>query len=247
MPPIMELKELSKIHPNSRERVKLFSDITAVVEEATTIAVLGLSGQGKSTLLRIMGRLEVPDGGELWLNGKESHSWLAKQWRIQASYVAQQPVMLPGTVEDNLCTVSRLHARPFDRPLASELMAAIGLAHINWDKPAEELSGGEKQRVALVRSLFLHPQVLLLDEVTSSLDTHNCRAVENLLFDWQKEEGTAFVWVTHDLRQAQRVSQAVWFMAEGTLLEQQPTQFFFNRPATTAAREFARTVGKGSE
>jgi putative ABC transport system ATP-binding protein len=243
---ILSIENLSKTHPG-KGNDPLFSAVTAELEEPGIIALLGASGQGKSTLLRILAMLDRQDEGEIRLHNKPVSEWKPQVWRTRVCYVAQQAVMLPGTVEDNLRTVSDLHGSAFDRPLAEQLMAQAGLAAIDWGKTASDLSGGEKQRVALVRSLLLRPDILLLDEITASLDMHSRQAIEGLLDEWFKREGTSMIWVTHDLDQARRVSGRVWFMADRTLLENEPAAVFFGRPATEAARRFLQRTGDEGE
>ncbi|WP_272945292.1 ATP-binding cassette domain-containing protein [Paenibacillus gorillae] len=154
------------------------------------------------------------------------------------SYVAQAPVMLAGTVEQNLRTASLLHGTPFDEQLARRCMAEAELGHLDWTKPAVELSGGEKQRTALVRSLLLRPSMLLLDETTSSLDPTSKEAVEQMLNRWAEREGAAMAWITHDMEQSRSVSDQIWFMGEGKLLERGDTKAFFQGPSTEQARRF---------
>jgi putative ABC transport system ATP-binding protein len=246
MADLMELVEIGKMHPNG-DGTELFSGITAVVEASSAIAVLGASGQGKSTLLRIMARLEEADRGGLRLLGRPSGEWPPREWRKQASYVAQYASMLPGSVEDNLRTASRIHAQPFDRALAERLMEQAGLGAMSWSKSADELSGGEKQRVALVRSLLLRPRLLLLDEVTASLDTGNKHAVEGMLREWHEQEGTALVWITHEPEQARRVCRRVWFLAAGGLREDAEAEAFFSRPSTPEAQAYLEGGRKGGD
>ncbi|TVX97888.1 ATP-binding cassette domain-containing protein [Paenibacillus cremeus] len=226
-------------------RSHLFQQLTAAIGSKERIALLGASGQGKSTLLRIVGQLDRPDEGELYLENRPSNQWKPQDWRSKVCYVAQQPIMLPGSVEDNLRTVSTLHRRPFEAELARALMAQCGLQDKAWQSNASELSGGEKQRVALVRSLLLRPRVLLLDEITSALDQNSKQAVEQLLREWHAAEETAMLWVTHDLQQARSVSDTVWFMAEGMLMERQPTELFFRQPITPAAQQFLQWPEEG--
>ncbi|EGL19483.1 MULTISPECIES: ATP-binding cassette domain-containing protein [unclassified Paenibacillus] len=225
----------------------LFRDISGEVGEGERVAVIGTSGQGKTTLLRILARLDRPDEGELQLHGKNSDGWKPQEWRKKICYVAQQPVMLPGSVEENLQTVSRLHGTPFDRALAERYMAALGLEGLDWAKQGGDLSGGEKQRTALVRAMLLQPDVMLLDEVTASLDPGSKRAAERLLVDWSQSGGTSLVWITHDLEQAAQTSDFVWFMDEGRLMESARTGEFFGGPSTEQARRFISRLDRERE
>ncbi|WP_312886624.1 ABC transporter ATP-binding protein [Paenibacillus foliorum] len=234
---ILELDCLQKSIFQEKQRT-LFEGITSTITEPSIIAVLGVSGQGKSTLLRILGMLDSADTGTVRYRGRLSTAWRPQDWRMKVSYVAQLSVMLTGSVEDNLRAASFIHHQPFDSKSATELMAKVGLGNMDWKKQAADLSGGEKQRVALVRSMLLRPEVLLLDEITASLDLQSKQAVEEMLLGWQsKEEGT-IIWVTHDLEQARQTSDRIWFMGEQTLLEQNDTVDFFANPQSAVAQQF---------
>ncbi|PZD94560.1 ABC transporter [Paenibacillus sambharensis] len=245
MTPLLELHQLAKLQFDNREEY-LFRPITSKVAQGDRIAVIGASGQGKSTLLRILARLERPDEGYMSLDGVSDKDWKPAQWRKKVCYTAQHPVMLPGTVEDNLQTVSRLHSLPFDAPAAKGYMGQLGLGDLDWKKEASSLSGGEKQRVALVRSLLLQPDVLLLDEFTASLDPGSREGAELCVRQWADTSKAAVVLISHDMEQAERMCSVVWFMAGGELLEAADAGRFFAAPETEAARQFLkRHAGEG--
>lgn len=243
----LEIRELRKNIVQQEETRCLFSGVSAQIMEPSMIALLGLSGQGKSTLLRIIGMLDAADEGTVLYEGRSSTEWSPQVWRQKLCYVAQHAVMLEGTVEHNLRTVSLLHRRPFDQTLAKQLLCDVGLDDLDWNKKASDLSGGEKQRVALVRSLLLQPQMLLLDEITASLDLHSKQAVEQMLKAWHNKEETSMIWVTHDLEQARLNSHQVWFMAEHTLLENNATKAFFECPSSELGREFLQVTKGGGK
>jgi putative ABC transport system ATP-binding protein len=215
--PLLSFHGLTKKIPGNNKI--LFASVSGEVFPNDRIAVLGASGQGKSTLLRILARLSTAEEGELFWRGTPSGQLPGRKWRTKVGYVSQQAEMLPDTIEDNLRSVSRLHRSEFDSLSAKEWMDQIGLGDLDWQLPARELSGGEKQRLALVRSLLLQPDVLLLDEATASLDETNKRAAESLLDDWQQDREAALIWVTHDREQAYRVASRIWTMENHTLSE----------------------------
>jgi putative ABC transport system ATP-binding protein len=237
---ILSFKDLKKSHSGS-EHSYLFSKVTADITAPDVIALLGASGQGKSTLLRILSRLDIPDEGEILLHNLSFRKIEPKDWRMKVCYVA---VMLSGSVEENLKMVSSLHRFPFDDQLVNRLLEQLGLKYLDLTKSAADLSGGEKQRISLIRSLLLRPEILLLDEITASLDIHSKQLVEQMLLEWHRREGTTLIWVTHDFEQARHISQRIWFMGEGTLLEDAPTAVFFDQPTTASARSFLQMPPK---
>ena len=237
MSTLLTIDKLVKRIGLTEQRI-LFEHVNAEVDQGERIAILGASGQGKSTLLRILALLDIPDEGDLIWKGISYRDSDPRIWRTRMTYVAQQAVMLAGSVEDNLKTVHLLHRQPYDQDLARRLLTGMGLENLDIHKRAIDLSGGEKQRIALIRSMMLRPEVLLLDEVTASLDRTNARLVEEQLTRWSQQEGTSLVWVTHDQEQAQSFSTTTWFMGNQTLLERQPTAHFFDNPATDLVRQF---------
>jgi putative ABC transport system ATP-binding protein len=225
----------------------LFKKVSAVVDQPVIIHLIGSSGQGKSSLLRILGRLDAPDEGDVSFNGTKSGEWDPRVWRRKIGYVSQQPVMIEGTVLDNLRLGSMIHHEVYDARLGDRLLRSVGLEDLSLDKRAADLSGGEKQRISLIRSMLLKPQVLLLDEVTSSLDARHVLGVELMLSDWHRSQGTTLIWVTHNTEQARRTGTRIWFMAENALLEDRATEAFFREPVTEAARQYLHAAIEGED
>lgn len=247
MPQMLEIEQLKKSHANTPETL-LFRDVDAAAAQHDRIALLGSSGQGKSTLLRILSLLDIADEGVIRFAGLSSKQADPIQWRMKICYVAQQAVMLSGSVEDNLKITHELHHIPYNVTLVKKLLTQSGLESLDLSKKASELSGGEKQRISLIRALLLRPQMLLLDEITASLDQCNAMRVEDMLEEWHQQEGTGMIWVTHQLEQAARISDYVWFMGNRTLLEKSPTRQFFEQPATELARQYLQQpLVKGDE
>ncbi|MEC0230693.1 ABC transporter ATP-binding protein [Paenibacillus alba] len=227
---IFIIEHLHKKHPNGGE-APLFDHISAEVSPQDRVIILGPSGQGKSTLLRVMAALESKDGGQLILHGKQTVDWGPTEWRKRVCYVPQQPTMLPATIKDNLAIVSKLHQTTFDQQAAESLMDQVGLGDLDWSQKAAELSGGQKQRVQLVRSMLLKSDILLLDEATSALDSQSKQAVEATLMKWHHEQGKGIIWVTHEQEQARRIGNRFWHLDSGVLAEARMEDIVEKRPS----------------
>lgn len=172
------------------------------------LLLTGPSGCGKSTLLKILSSLQDPTNGQIFLEDKNIRDIKPEFYRQQVSYCFQTPVLFGQTVEDNLALPYQIRGKRPDRKRLAEWLTRVNLSADMLDKEVNSLSGGEKQRVALLRNLQFLPKVLLLDEVTSALDEENRQTVNALVAEWVKQEGLAVIWVTHDsseIRHAQRV------------------------------------------
>jgi ABC-type multidrug transport system fused ATPase/permease subunit len=164
-------------------------------------ALAGPSGAGKTSLLRAVVRLDEPASGRVLLDGTDARELDPRALRRRVGFVAQAPVMLPGTVRDNLA---------YGLAAAGERALAEALRHTGLDpgllgRDAAQLSGGEQARVAVARALTRDPGALLLDEPTASLDPEATAVVERLLGDLAAR-GLALLVVTHDAAQADRIA-----------------------------------------
>ncbi|HTD03806.1 ABC transporter ATP-binding protein [Undibacterium sp.] len=160
------------------------------------VAILGASGSGKSVLLRMVADLD-PHAGKAYLGNQVRDAMPAPEWRRKLVYQAAEPAWWEPT--------AAAHFSDADGPLVREMLGQLGLDTVLLDSDVTRLSTGQRQRLALVRSLVGRPQVLLLDEPTAALDQSSILAVEHLLRS-RMEEGLAIIWVTHSEEQAGRVS-----------------------------------------
>lgn len=190
------------------------------------VAVRGATGAGKSLLLRALAQLDPLDEGELRLLGRPADEWPPPAWRRRVAYLHQSPVLLPGTVEENLRApfAWKEHAdRTFDAGRALARLEPLGRDRAWLQREAENLSGGERQITALVRALDAGPTVLLLDEPTAALDPTATGQLEALVRSWlDEDEGgpRAVLWVTHDEDQARRVGRRRLQLEDGRLREE---------------------------
>lgn len=160
--------------------------------------ITGPSGCGKSTLLKIIASLQSPTSGQIFFAGKDINELTPETYRQQVSYCAQTPALFGDSVYDNLVFPWQIrHKQPDPNALVADLLR-FGLAENTLEKSVNELSGGEKQRVSLIRNLQFLPQVLLLDEITSALDERNKSNVNEIIHRYASEKNIAVLWVTHD-------------------------------------------------
>lgn len=198
---LFELRDVSL----TRGERRVLDSLDAEIEPGAT-AILGPSGVGKSTLLRLLNRLADPDGGTIAYRGKPLDSYDPLALRREVSLVPQLPALLPGTVESNLAYAAQLAGKRLD---AAECLRHAGLAAEFAARDVSRLSVGEQQRAMLARALAQQPGVLLLDEPTSALDSEARDAVEATLRRLRAELDLSLVLVTHDPEQARRLTDRV--------------------------------------
>jgi putative ABC transport system ATP-binding protein len=185
-------------------------DVNTSIPTGGVTALVGPSGSGKSTLLRCCNRLEVPAEGVVRFRGEDLAELDVLRLRRRVAMVFQRPAPFPGTCRDNL----RVAQPDLDDNESRELLERVQLGPEFLDRVATELSGGEAQRLCLARSLAVDPEVVLMDEVTSSVDPAGRRALE-LLARSLADKGIPIVWVTHDLAQARRLADSTIVIVQG--------------------------------
>ena len=178
--------------------VTILNEINFQLRAGEFKLITGQSGCGKSTLLKIVASLMSPTAGEILFKGKDITTLKPETYRQQVSYCAQTPALFGDTVYDNLIFPWQIrNKRPEPDAFLSDL-AHFDLPETILKKSINELSGGEKQRVSLIRNLQFLPKILLLDEITSALDEANKRNVNELIHHYVRDKNIAVLWVTHD-------------------------------------------------
>jgi ABC-type methionine transport system ATPase subunit len=227
----------------SLEGCSLLSGFTAAFEAGLVHAVVGPNGAGKTTLLRLLGLLVRPSAGRVLLGGADATAaWPdCLPLRRRLALVQQQPTLFRCSVWDNVAAGLRFRGVRGER-LREEVAAAlrfVGLEGYERRWPGS-LSGGEAQKVALARAVATRPEVLLLDEPCASLDPGSCALIEEKVAELAAERGTTAVLVTHSLSQAARLSQRLYVLCEGRLVESGPTPEVLGRPRDELSRQFIR-------
>ncbi|ABV13758.1 TPA: iron ABC transporter ATP-binding protein FetA [Citrobacter koseri] len=177
---------------------KILNNISFMLNAGEFKLITGPSGCGKSTLLKIVASLISPDTGDILFEGEEIATLKPETYRQQVSYCAQTPVLFGDTVYDNLIFPWQIRNKtPEPKAFLADL-AQFELPETILQKNITALSGGEKQRISLIRNLQFLPQVLLLDEITSALDEHNKENVNDIIHRYVRDKNIAVLWVTHD-------------------------------------------------
>lgn len=175
--------------------------------------ITGPSGCGKSTLLKIIASLLSPTSGEIFFNDKDIATLSPENYRQQVSYCAQTPALFGDSVYDNLVFPWQIrNKQPDPKALVADL-ERFGLADNTLEKSINELSGGEKQRVSLIRNLQFLPQVLLLDE-------SNKRNVNEIIHRYATEKGMAILWVTHDQNEIAHADEVITLQPAGGKMQE---------------------------
>src|SRR5437867_12679436 len=208
----------------------LVDDVSFTIESGETVVLLGRSGSGKTTTLKLINRLIEPTSGSIFVEGKPTTGWDPIRLRRRIGYVIQEIGLFPHyTVERNVALVPTLESWPEDRVRArvKEMLSLVGLdpAHFAKRLP-RELSGGQRQRVGVARALAADPSLLLLDEPFGALDPVTRSEIQKEFRDLRKRLRKTMVFVTHDLREAFILGGRIGLMKDGHLIALVPAGEF---------------------
>ncbi|CAD2077616.1 Glycine betaine/carnitine/choline transport ATP-binding protein OpuCA [Jeotgalicoccus aerolatus] len=218
---------------------EILHNISGYFRENKITTFIGPSGAGKTTCLKHINGLLSPDSGDVFYRGENIASADIISLRKKAGMAFQSAPMLAGTVYDNLNLPLKIFNKELNQGRAVKLLEMVDLDKSFLQRKINKLSGGEKSRVSLARTFVSKPEVLLLDEITSSLDYTLVRDIERLVKKLQQEHNLTVVWITHDLAQAERVSDDIWFLNQGELLLQGPIDSLYSS-SNTIIQQFLR-------
>jgi len=213
-PPLLECRGLTRSLPGANSRV-LIENVTFSLQAGERMAVVGPSGAGKSTLLRLINRLDEPTSGAVLLEGVDTRTLPPQVLRRRIGLMMQRAWLFPGTVRQNIAYGPAQQNQQLRADEIDAWLNDVGLPGYG-DRDAQTLSGGEAQRVALLRALANQPEILLLDEPTAALDEANRRSVEELIARLIQQRRLTCLWVTHSLEQA-RLADRVLRLESGQL------------------------------
>ncbi|MBO6828827.1 ABC transporter ATP-binding protein [Flagellimonas sp. MMG031] len=213
MSKILKVQNLSKTYKSGDHDLNVLNNVSFEVDKGQSFAIVGPSGSGKTTLLGLCAGLDTTDQGEVWLCGsnlfdldEDGRALLRNQ---NVGFVFQDFQLLPTlTALENVVVPLELRGAKKAKEQGKELLAKVGLQEREAHYPSQ-LSGGEQQRVALARAFANRPLILFADEPTGNLDDDTGTRIEDLLFELNKEQGTALVIVTHDLELAKKTDKSI--------------------------------------
>ncbi|MFP5228128.1 MAG: ATP-binding cassette domain-containing protein [Acidobacteriota bacterium] len=206
----MNLTRQSPLRPD----LYLLRDVNFALERGEVMAIVGPSGAGKSTLLRLLNRLDEPTAGQVFLNETDTRELQPRELRRRVGMVMQRPWLFPGTVAENIAYGPIQHGQSLAPEPIDAMLAEVGLEGYAA-RDAATLSGGEAQRVSILRALANVPEVLLLDEPTSALDAAARDSVEAALERVIASRRLTCVWVTHSVEQARKIADRALSLAAG--------------------------------
>jgi len=242
---MLKIKDLHK----SFGSLKVLKGIDFSVKKGEVVVLIGSSGSGKSTLLRCINLLEMPESGQMSLDGhsviyqniqkKEIHhmrklsSMVFQQYNLFKNKTALENVMTP------LVTVQK-QSKESSYQLACKILDRVGLSDKKMSYPSQ-LSGGQQQRVGIARSIAVNPKVMLFDEPTSALDPELVGEVLSVIKELAAQETTMII-VTHEMRFARQIADRVLFMSDGVIIEEGAPEDVFDRPKSQRTAEFLECV-----
>lgn len=242
LPPALQIEEVCSVRrgPNGQDRT-ILDQLSFVVERGRISVIVGPSGGGKSSLVRLLNRLEDPQSGRILLDGVDIASLDPLLLRRRVGLVLQKPVMFAGSVQDNLQRSFQLQRDGGPQAEASLLEHTLQLCGLSAEllpQQARTLSIGQQQRVNLARTLIGGPEVLVLDEPTSALDRPTGDRLAATLKEICHAKGMTLLMVTHDLRLAERIADQLGYLESGRILEQGPASRLLQQPQSPELQRF---------
>ncbi|MFS0560452.1 ABC transporter ATP-binding protein [Terribacillus sp. 179-K 1B1 HS] len=236
---MIEFKDVHKTYPDGTEAIKNFN---LKVQEGELLTLIGPSGCGKTTTMKMINRLVEPSAGDIYIDGKDLKDYNIHELRWNIGYVLQQIALFPHmTVEENIAVVPEMKKwkKQQIRDRAKELMQMVGMEpSIYMKKKPSELSGGQAQRVGVIRALAADPQILLMDEPFSALDPISREGLQKDIRKLQQQIKKTIVFVTHDIDEATALGDRICLMNAGEIIQVDTPQELILKPLNSFVRSF---------
>ena len=225
----------------------ILKKLTFDIQEGEFFVLIGPSGSGKTTTLKLINRLIEQTDGDILFQGKRLKDFDLRELRLETGYVLQQIALFPNmTVAENIALIPEMKGLGKDETLKKtrELLTKVGLDPDSYlDRLPKDLSGGEKQRIGILRAIIANPKVLLMDEPFSALDPISKGQLQDLIKDLHEEFKMTTVFVTHDMDEAVKLADRICLMKAGEVVQLGTPDELRNQPANAFVSEFMKNRG----
>ncbi|HEM3905429.1 TPA: ABC transporter ATP-binding protein [Streptococcus suis] len=225
----------------------ILKNLTFDIQEGEFFVLIGPSGSGKTTTLKLINRLIEQTEGEVFFQGKRLKDFDLRELRLETGYVLQQIALFPNmTVAENIALIPEMKGLGKEETLTRtrELLTKVGLEPDSYlDRLSKDLSGGEKQRIGILRAIIANPKVLLMDEPFSALDPISKAQLQDLIKELHEEFKMTTVFVTHDMDEAVKLADRICLMQDGQVVQLGSPDELRNHPANDFVKEFIRARG----
>ncbi|ASW51462.2 TPA: ABC transporter ATP-binding protein [Streptococcus suis] len=225
----------------------ILKNLTFDIQEGEFFVLIGPSGSGKTTTLKLINRLIEQTEGEVFFQGKRLKDFDLRELRLETGYVLQQIALFPNmTVAENIALIPEMKGLGKEETLTRtrELLTKVGLEPDSYlDRLPKDLSGGEKQRIGILRAIIANPKVLLMDEPFSALDPISKAQLQDLIKELHEEFKMTTVFVTHDMDEAVKLADRICLMQDGQVVQLGSPDELRNYPANDFVKEFIRARG----
>lgn len=197
----------------------ILKNITGSFPKGKITTLVGPSGAGKTTLLKMCNGLISPTSGDIFIHNKPISTYEPVELRRHVGIALQSAPMINGTVYHNLALPLELQGKKLDEQDAIAFLEDVGLDKLFLHRKTKDLSGGQRQKVSIARTLVNHSEILLLDEITSALDRSSLHEIEELIVKINRKYDTTIIWITHNLEQAMSIGDYTWVLMDGQVIE----------------------------
>jgi len=244
---LISIKGLSKIFTSKDRKTTAVDDLTLDIKKGEIFGVIGYSGAGKSTFVRLLNRLEEPSSGEVYINDRDMTTLEANDLRLARQNIGMIfqhfNLLWSRTVAENIAFPLEIAKVPKEDQTkrVKELIDLVGLTGKESSYPSQ-LSGGQKQRVGIARALANEPSVLLCDEATSALDPETTKSILELLVDINKKLGLTIILITHEMHVIRKICDRVAVMESGRIVEIGNVLDVFSKPKQLVTKKFVSQI-----
>ncbi|GIO28661.1 methionine ABC transporter ATP-binding protein [Ornithinibacillus bavariensis] len=249
---MISIDGLTKIFRLNKKDITAVDHLSLSIEDGEIFGVIGYSGAGKSTFIRLLNRLEEPTSGKVTIQGKEITSMKKSELRVARQDIGMVfqhfNLLWSRTVSENIAFPLEIAGVPAEERVrrVKELIDLVGLTGRENSYPSQ-LSGGQKQRVGIARALANKPKVLLCDEATSALDPETTNSILELLVNINKKLGLTIILITHEMHVIRKICNRVAVMEDGKIVEQGDVLNVFLRPEQDVTKKFVKQVMSSSD